>query len=65
MTESEKDRPLVAGTPDEHADAAAKAHTRARQGRANRHWLFYAVVLLGAVGYAVYAFVYPLLQRGP
>jgi|GEM_PF-4846211 hypothetical protein len=61
MTESEKHRTLVTGTPDEHADAAAPAYKRARQERINRHWLLYALILLGAVGYAIYAFV----QRAP
>ena len=56
---AEDEKRLVQGTPDEHADAAAPAYKRARQERSNRHWLFYALVLIGAVGYAVYSFVYP------
>ncbi len=56
---AENEKRLVHGTPDEHADAAAPAYKRARQERINRHWLFYALVLLGAVGYAVYRYVYP------
>jgi hypothetical protein len=54
MADSEKRRSLVEGTPDEHADAAAPAYRRARQERINRHWLLYALVLLGAAGYAIY-----------
>ena len=56
---AENEKRLVHGTPDEHADAAAPAYKRARQERINRHWLFYALVLLGAAGYAVYRYVYP------
>ena len=55
MADSEKPTTtLVEGTPEQRADARAEAHKRARQGRVNRHWLFYAAVLLGAVGYAIY-----------
>jgi hypothetical protein len=50
LADSEKRPTLVEGTPDQHADAAAKAYKRARQGRLDRHWLFYVLVLLGAVG---------------
>jgi len=57
MTESEKR--LVAGTPDEHADAAEPAYKRARQERINRHWLLYALFLLFAVGFAIYKWAYP------
>ena len=59
MTEDEKPPTLVVGTPDEHADKKKIAFNRAYQGRANRHWLFLALVLLGAIGYALYTFVYP------
>lgn len=59
MTESEKRRTVVTGTPEEHADLAARAYKRGRQGRFNRHWMFYALVLLGAVGYAIYRWAYP------
>jgi hypothetical protein len=65
VADNDKRYTLVEGTPNQHADAAAPAYKRARQGRFNRHWLFYALVLLGAVGYAVYNFVYPLLYPGP
>lgn len=64
MAENEKRHTLIDGTPDQHADAAAPAYKRARQGRFNRHWLFYALVLLGVVGYAVYSYVYPWLYPG-
>jgi len=57
MTENE--RRLVAGTPDEHADAAAPAFKRALQERFNRHWLFLALFLLFAVGFAIYKWAYP------
>ncbi len=59
MTEGEKHQTLVAGTPDERATAREKAYKRGRQGRFNRHWLFYAMVLLFAVGYAIYRWVQP------
>jgi alkanesulfonate monooxygenase SsuD/methylene tetrahydromethanopterin reductase-like flavin-dependent oxidoreductase (luciferase family) len=65
MAEDEKRHTLIEGTPDEHADAIEKAYRRAYQQGANREWLFLALVLLGIAGYAVYAFVYPLLQRAP
>ena len=58
MTEDEKRLTLVGGTPDEHADKKKIAFKRAYQGRANRHWLFLVLVLLGAIGYALYTFVY-------
>ena len=58
MADSEKRLTLVEGTPDQHADAAAPAYKRGRQGRFNRHWMFYALVLLGAVGYAIYRWGY-------
>lgn len=65
MAESEKRYTLVEGTPDEHADAIDKAYKHAGRMSANREWLFMALVLLGVVGYAIYAFIYPLLHRGP
>ena len=54
MTESENRRTLVEGSPDERAAARAVAHKRGRQGRVNRHWMFYALVMLGAIAYAIY-----------
>jgi alkanesulfonate monooxygenase SsuD/methylene tetrahydromethanopterin reductase-like flavin-dependent oxidoreductase (luciferase family) len=65
MAEKEKRYTLVEGTPDEHADAIEKAYKRAGQGSVNREVLLLVLVMLGVVGYAIYAFVYPLLQRGP
>ena len=54
MAESEKRTTPVEGTPDQRAAARQEAHKRARQGRVNRHWLLYAMVLIWAVGYAIY-----------
>ena len=65
MAEKDKRYTLVDGTPDEHADARRRAYRRAYQMGFNREWLFFALVLLGVIGYAIYAYVYPLLQRGP
>ena len=59
MADSEKRRTLVEGTPDQHAAAAAPAYKRARQERFNRHWMFFALVLLGVVVYAIYRWRYP------
>ena len=59
MTDSEERRTLVTGTPDERADAREKAYKRGRQGRFNRNWIFLAVVLLFAVGYAIYRWAQP------
>jgi hypothetical protein len=61
MAESEKRNSLIEGTADEHAGARAEGYKRARQLRVDRHWLFMAAVLLGAVGYAVYALIAQLL----
>ncbi len=56
MAEDEKPLTLVTGTPDEHADKKKIAFKRAYQGRANRHWLFLVVVMLFAIGYALYLY---------
>jgi hypothetical protein len=65
MAENEKRYTLVEGTPDEHAKAMQDGYRRANQLGVNREWMFMALVMLGVIGYVVYAFVYPLLHRGP
>lgn len=65
MAENEKRNTLVQGTPDEHADAMAKANQRSYQGMINREWMFFVLVLLFAIGYGIYNYVYPWLYPAP
>lgn len=64
MAENEKRYTLIDRTPDEHADEIQKAYKRAYQMEFNRETLFFVAVLLFAIGYGVYNYVYPWLYPG-